>query len=607
MLRFLIAFMILIFSFPAFALDMKDFKTIPVLHEGRIKPLDTFARAELKTLHGSESLPDETADVWLAQTIFDPGNAIDKPVFKIESANLRHSLGLLEKKNFFYSFSELVPGLKKTSPAVTAILKTDTKNLDRDSKDLLKIHDKALAYTSLMRSLSLLLPLNIDLPVKYKTLKNKDLSYLDLKKLEQNLDGDVHTIVIRKGENPDQYSNEERRLVILAFQMRMMSTAASDNNFLKIIPPQWQSDEGAWHAPWELLQKGEGSPQSAALLAVWKQMGNAYNANDTEAWNEATRNALKASAPDKLLLKLKLETFQNKFPPLDISVAFYVLTLIATILFLVFCKSYLRHIALLCLSTGAIIHTTGIALRIFLLMRPPVGTLYESLMFVSLITVLISLLIEKITKNGTGLLLGSLTGLSVGLLSFGFSGEGDTMEMLTAVLNTNFWLATHVLCITMGYGWCILTAVFAHLYLASKSTRLKFQSDQSLYILHTLSIVALLFTAIGTILGGIWADQSWGRFWGWDPKENGALLIVLWLVWLLHGKLGKQMNENKFMAGLAYLNVVVSISWIGVNLLGVGLHSYGFTEGLFYGLTFFILAETSLIWLLLRRAERAHA
>jgi len=151
----------------------------------------------------------------------------------------------------------------------------------------------------------------------------------------------------------------------------------------------------------------------------------------------------------------------------------------------------------------------------------------------------------------------------------------------------------------MGYGWCILTAVFAHLYLASD----KFKDEKSSFILHTLTILALLFTAIGTILGGIWADQSWGRFWGWDPKENGALLIVLWLIWLLHGKLGNQLNNTQFLAGLAFTNVIVGLSWIGVNLLGVGMHSYGFADGLFYGLGLFILAEISLISWLWRKAK----
>ncbi|MGB1077004.1 MAG: cytochrome c biogenesis protein CcsA, partial [Bdellovibrionales bacterium] len=91
--------------------------------------------------------------------------------------------------------------------------------------------------------------------------------------------------------------------------------------------------------------------------------------------------------------------------------------------------------------------------------------------------------------------------------------------------------------------------------------------------------------------GGVWADQSWGRFWGWDPKENGALLIVLWLVWLIHGKMSGHVKHVYYLAGLSFLSVIVALSWFGVNLLSVGLHSYGFIEGIALGLFTFCFVE----------------
>ena len=90
---------------------------------------------------------------------------------------------------------------------------------------------------------------------------------------------------------------------------------------------------------------------------------------------------------------------------------------------------------------------------------------------------------------------------------------------------------------------------------------------------------ATLFSFVGTILGGIWADQSWGRFWGWDPKENGALLIVLWNAVILHARWGGMIRERGLAILAAGGNIVTCWSWFGVNELGVGLHSYGFTEG----------------------------
>jgi cytochrome c biogenesis factor len=96
---------------------------------------------------------------------------------------------------------------------------------------------------------------------------------------------------------------------------------------------------------------------------------------------------------------------------------------------------------------------------------------------------------------------------------------------------------------------------------------------------------------VGTVLGGIWADQSWGRFWGWDPKENGALLIVLWNAIILHARWAGYVRERGTMVMAIFGNVITACSWFGVNMLGVGLHSYGFMDQAFYALTGFIISQ----------------
>lgn len=598
MIRLLLFVFFLFTCHSASARDMESFELIPIAHEGRIKPLDSFARATLKSLSGRESIEDHTASEFLAETLFNPAEGIKLPVFKIENAALRHQFGLSEKERFFYSLEDILPGLKKTSAGVTALLKTGRKKFARDEQALLALHEKALSFTSLLRSLSLLLPLNVDLPEKYNRHKDTELSYLDLKKLEQDLSSDLKFIIRQKGDEFEKYTVDEKRVAIASYQLEILAAAASGNAILKIIPPQWNSENGDWHAPWELLQSGEGSPSSAKLLNIWRDMGRAYQ-NTNKDWHVASAKVLQISleqAPQIDRWKLKLEIFQNRFPPILLSLIAYALSFSVILSYLIFRKSPLQTASALLLTGGAGIHLFGLFTRIILLDRPPVGTLYESIIFVSLAAVLISLLLEKFLKNSAGILTGSLAGTILGLVALSFAGNGDTMEMLTAVLNTNFWLATHVLCITLGYGWCILTSILAHIALASRKFNLPhFNTPQSEHALYMLAILALLFTTIGTILGGIWADQSWGRFWGWDPKENGALLIVLWLVWALHGKLGNQLKETGFLASLAFLNIIVAISWIGVNLLGVGLHSYGFTDGLFYSFALFLAFETMLI------------
>jgi ABC-type transport system involved in cytochrome c biogenesis permease subunit len=114
---------------------------------------------------------------------------------------------------------------------------------------------------------------------------------------------------------------------------------------------------------------------------------------------------------------------------------------------------------------------------------------------------------------------------------------------------------------------------------------------------------ATLFSFVGTVLGGIWADQSWGRFWGWDPKENGALLIVLWCALTLHARLGGFIRERGMMVLALFGNVITSFSWFGVNMLGVGLHSYGFMNKAVPWLAGFMISQLILMGLALLPEE----
>jgi len=103
-------------------------------------------------------------------------------------------------------------------------------------------------------------------------------------------------------------------------------------------------------------------------------------------------------------------------------------------------------------------------------------------------------------------------------------------------------------------------------------------------LIYATLCIGIFLSFVGTVLGGLWADDSWGRFWGWDPKENGALMIVLWTALILHARWGG-LVQNRGLAVLAVAgNLMVGWSMFGVNELGVGLHSYGFTEGVLFGL-----------------------
>jgi cytochrome c biogenesis factor len=171
---------------------------------------------------------------------------------------------------------------------------------------------------------------------------------------------------------------------------------------------------------------------------------------------------------------------------------------------------------------------------------------------------------------------------------------------MRAVLDTNFWLATHVVVVTLGYASTFVAGFLALIYILRGmfTKTLGEQTAKALArMVYGIVCFATLFSFVGTVLGGIWADQSWGRFWGWDPKENGALIIVLWNVLILHARWGGMIRERGLIVCGVVGNIVTSWSWFGVNMLGIGLHSYGFTDSAFRWLLMFVVSQLVIIGL----------
>ena len=177
------------------------------------------------------------------------------------------------------------------------------------------------------------------------------------------------------------------------------------------------------------------------------------------------------------------------------------------------------------------------------------------------------------------------------------------MEMLRAVLDTNFWLATHVVVVTLGYSSTFVAGMLALTYvvlgvftpLLATHTGKSTLGKALVQMVYAIVCFATLFSFVGTVLGGIWADQSWGRFWGWDPKENGALLIVIWNALILHARWGGMVKDRGLMNLAIFGNIVTAFSWFGVNMLGIGLHSYGFMDAAFKWLMLFNAAQVFFI------------
>jgi cytochrome c-type biogenesis protein CcsB len=238
-----------------------------------------------------------------------------------------------------------------------------------------------------------------------------------------------------------------------------------------------------------------------------------------------------------------------------------------------------------------VIHTIALASRIYISGRPPVVNLYSSAVFIGWACVLGALLLERIYPLGVS----NLAAAMIGLMTISIARSldtSDTMHVLQAVLDTQFWLSTHVITVTLGYAATFLAGFFGIIALTHRIVT-KFDAYQSNKRPQQLSAVqqvlyrmtygvvcfGLFFSFVGTVLGGLWGDDSWGRFWGWDPKENGALIIVLWNALVLHARWDRMVDARGFAALAVVGNIVTSWSWFGVNQLGIGLHSYGFTSG----------------------------
>ena len=286
----------------------------------------------------------------------------------------------------------------------------------------------------------------------------------------------------------------------------------------------------------------------------------------------------------------------NNFDP------FYKCEIIYVLAFLLACGGWLttakwpNHTAYYLIALAAIIHTSGLIFRMWLEGRPPVTNLYSAAVFVGWGAVILGLILERIYRDGIGNVVASSVGFVTLLVAGGLSISGDTMEMLQAVLDTNFWLATHVVIITIGYSATFVAGFLAIVYVVRDFVANRIPFDKTnrsslTKMIYGIVCFATLFSFVGTVLGGIWADQSWGRFWGWDPKENGALMIVIWNAAILHARWGGMIRERGLVAMAIFGNAVTAWSFFGTNMLGIGLHSYGFMDKAFAWLMVFVCSQ----------------
>ena len=563
--------------------DFNKFGKIPVLVGGRMKPLDTVARNSLLIIHGKQELRLEggkrlSAMQWLTDTLFNAPVADQYPVFVVQNADVLGLFGWQQSDRKYFSFAEFSPFLKQIDEQAGQSDKLEAVQRSAYQSAILNLRNGLSVYQRLKNSIQ---------P------ENTENFTAELQRFASSVPGAATAARQRSmGENFDKTKLDDVAQMIQRYEH------LSDMAYVLAVPPI--EPNGEWRSLGNSLLRSVAVGEIHPIVAEYAVVGDAYRANDPSIFNQHVQLMTDWFGKEQpnTTKRASFEFLFNQLQPFSQSMALYVLAFLLACASWLGASSILRRSAFYLLLLALAIHTFGLFSRMYLQERPPVTNLYSSAIFIGWGAVIVALILERIFKDGIGAACAGAIGFVTLIIAHHLAGSGDTLEMLQAVLDTNIWLATHVVAITTGYSAMFLAGMLAIIYVVRGvfTTSLKKQTADSLSrMTYGVVCFATLFSFVGTVLGGIWADQSWGRFWGWDPKENSAVLIVLWCAIILHARWGGFIRQRGLMIMALFGNIVTSFSWFGVNMLGVGLHSYGFMQKAFPWLVGFMISQLALM------------
>ncbi|MEO0965783.1 MAG: cytochrome c biogenesis protein CcsA [Planctomycetota bacterium] len=523
--------------------DLRAAGHVAISGDGRVKPVESEAKATLLALSGKTTVERGSQKIdavtWYFDTLTKPEVAKQDPVFRVDHPGVKDLLGIDDHTRKRFTPAEVFARLDTLNQQAQQARTVPAPERSAFQRHLLELFNKASRFAELTRYERpyVLAPLSPDAEW-------------------QPLSTAIHHAHAAPGADPTDHTGHD--------------------------------------------------PYSQASADAWTTMLRAYGEGDTATFNAATTAYLASleQAMPAASTRAQVESAFNIVKPFLQGTALYIL---GGLLVLAgwFASAAgadrvsreLIRAAVWLIAFTLILHTAGIVTRIYLTQRPPVTNLYSSAVFIGWAAVILSLVLERFSRTGLPALLGACVGTATLIVAHNLA-TGDTMQMMQAVLDTNFWLATHVITITLGYAATFLAGAIGIAYLLTGVyTRLltKERAKAMYAMMYGVVAFALLFSFVGTVLGGIWADQSWGRFWGWDPKENGAILIVLIQAIILHARWGGMVQARGFAILATFGNVITAWSWFGTNMLGVGLHSYGFMESGMFWLGVFALANLAIM------------
>ncbi len=391
-------------------------------------------------------------------------------------------------------------------------------------------------------------------------------------------------------------------------------TEVAAGRLLKVLPnPQGDT----WISVAKLPENHHGNFMEVTKAFVTKIAGEVEkkgNGKELEAiFDESVKNFKQAIGSESLVstTDMKIEVFFNESHPFGWSAIVYGLSLIFFIVAWIMNKKWAEKLGFVALYLALALHILGFALRCYLTGHPPVTNMYETVVWVALGAVVFALVLYYYMKNRFLLLGGAMVATFCMIIADTAPVILDnSIQPLEAVLRSNYWLTIHVLTITISYSAFFLALALGDLglfYFIKGEAKHKEEIKMIAQSVYRSMQIGIAFLAPGILLGGIWADYSWGRFWGWDPKETWALIALLGYVAVLHGRLvGLIKDFGMIASGVGTFSLVI-MAWYGVNfVLGAGLHSYGFGAGGLEYVSGFVIAHILLIvYAGLVRRERA--
>lgn len=554
-----------------------SFGALPVLKAGRVMPVSSASADILKSLNGKSDVEiagkKASATKWLWALSSDSKKVDAEKILKTDNKDLQAILGVSGR---YFSYNDLAKNYARVKEAAQS---EGNKKLAFAAREAL---EKRIAYETATNAFT------VKLPGEKSATKG-------IKKWEKAF---AEASAELKAAREQKREPDHAKLVAASSALEYLRNVSA---FEKAYPDATVNSiksAQTYSTPAEVMLNKTAPKEAKTLLVLYAKISDAISAGDN---NAAYKNLLKVNeilsqANSGELLRLKIENITNFLSPFFGGFILYFCALAAFGLSEIFSsqEKNLRGAAEIFMLFAVGLQILGIALRMYIQMRPPVTNLYSSIVFAGAIAAAGGAFLYYHKKYISIGIAGSLCGLISLLIAINLPYSGDTMGIMRAVLNSNFWLTIHVVTIMVGYCGIFLAGFLAQIrLLGNLFSKRNFgaQTGETARTVYAVLCFSLLFTFAGTMLGGIWADMSWGRFWGWDPKENGALMAVLWTAASIHAKTMRLCSDRVFLGFAVIGNIVGAWGWFGVNLMGVGLHAYGFIEGGWFWFYLFVISQ----------------